>query len=366
MASAEHVSKQVQPYLPGMAPQPSEVKQAHEMTPEEFASHPLTVFHSSKGNFATPNEPEYPGYRNLHNKESLSTRPMHVGTRRAAIHRAGARSSSDEQDLYAFHTAPRPALTKTTLADHVLGHKAERAIDMLGKEKYLKEASLPSADWEEETGYYHNIVEDPGSVSAVIKSPRGELTSHHEAVAKAIAAGKIDEVHPLTLHMYKSGQLGAPEKIHPEHSRMVETAARVERAGKPGESDTQVSDALLSSQVAGTQRAWAFGGALNTGLTRSPQNPFSRSGFLGTEKTDKDPRLGAGPLNTDERMELARAESERSPRANREELAEKGRFNDVVEDTGYTAMRSHPDVTQPRGPELDRIRHYYRAGGFTQ
>lgn len=327
------------------------------MSPEEFANHPLAVYHSAPPSrvrtLASVEDVNFDEYRagNLHDAEDRdATRPMHVGTRRAAMHRAGARGSITAQNMYVFHTKTDPTNTDVSLSDHVLTHKADRAINLLGKKEYKRASRLPSADFEEDAGYYHNMVEDPGSASALVLNPHADLTSHHDAVDRAVKAGKANEVHPLTMHLYKSGALATPESIDSRHARRVEGAANLDLAGQEGEHVRDAHDALASHQSAGTQRAWAFGGNLNVGLSRGSRlGPGGGSSVLPKER---DPRVD------DDFANLSRHE--------REAAAEATQHNNVYENTEYTRMKSDPDIRERRGPDLDRIRHFYRAGGFSQ
>lgn len=341
MASAEHVSRQVQPYLPGMEPHPSEVKQPHQMSPEEFANHPLALFHSTTGR------------SNLHERR-LPTQPMHLGTRQAALHRRAIGGSAGE--LYTFHDepvieGPESVSPKVTLQDATTNHLYGRARRLLGPSQVEESRKLPSADRAPVSGYYTNLVEHPGSISVVRTHPTSELVSHHEAVRRAISDGKESEVHPVTLRLYHEGALKQPEDITEEDNAAMRKAANRELRLTEPESMSMVELHTQVKPVPGSQQAWALGGHLNVGLTRTERgwddsSPEARS-YVSLNERDRDPRLFPGRSRKEKEM-----------------LAELGGYNNVVEDRNYTRAQQINAQPDTRGPDLDRIRHYYRAAGY--
>jgi hypothetical protein len=62
-------------------------------------------------------------------------------------------------------------------------------------------------------GYYVNGIEDLGSVSMATRRPDTRYQTHADFVRKAIESGKGDEVHPLTMAMYKQGKLSQGREI---------------------------------------------------------------------------------------------------------------------------------------------------------
>lgn len=327
-----------------MEPHPSEVKQPHQMSPEEFAEHPLAVYHSTA----------LAG--NLHERRHAAT-PMHLGTRRAAEHRRANVGYPGE--LFTFHDVPSfsgPAETldpKVTLRDATAHQLHSRARRLVGPERAEQDLALPSADHAYLSGHYTNLVEHPGSISAVRTFPANEIMSHHEAVRRALDAGKESEVHPVTLKMYREGKLKEPEEITYAQNNVVKKAAyRDLHLSEPG----SVSIDELHHHVEpepGTQQAWALGGDLNVGLTRRSHGWGDTSrgarAYLNTEHDQSDPRLSSS-----------------GTRAERDIDAEHEGYNNVVEDLNYSRALHRSGITDTRGPDLDRIRHYYRAGGWLQ
>jgi hypothetical protein len=305
------------------------------MSPREFIEHPQAMFHATtRLNI------------NLHDTRSDDL-PMHLGTNEAATARIAISTGSDSTmsyPMYAFHKQADPSNVDVSLRDHMTNNKSER----LSPDKLEQARRLPDADFVEHGGYYYNVIEDPGSISYVSHSAKQELTSHHEAVAKAISEGKRHEVHPGTLAMYDSGKLREPvSRVVPVEAKKVYVAAEARQALATKQMH-QYPDNLSAHPGAehSTQLAWVFGGRFNLGLHRKNPQEYIHGDL---EDRHYDEKLGHEWGEKVDAFSLLNDDSI------------------VTSSPGHDLelMRAHPYAV-PRGPDLDRIRHYYRAGGWTQ
>ena len=159
------------------------IKQPHQMSPEEFASHPFAVFHSTH----LPAE-------DVRDPHARSSPGIHLGTDRAATQRhlvTGLMVSQPytrNASMHVFHHDPGDRVQRTTdnVANEYTGNPSRRKLN----------------------SYYENEHEDKGSLSLVVHDP-SRLKSQHDYVVEAIKQGKGDEVHPYTMQLYKSGSLEA-------------------------------------------------------------------------------------------------------------------------------------------------------------
>jgi len=159
------------------------IKAPHQMSPEEFASHPFAVFHSTH----LPAEDVKDPY-------ARSSPGIHLGTDRAATQRhlvTGSvvpRGYTQNASMHVFHHDPGERVQRTTddVANNYRGNPARTKAN----------------------AYYENEHEDKGSLSLVVHDP-SRLKSHHDYVQQAIKEGKEGEVHPYTMQLYKSGSLNA-------------------------------------------------------------------------------------------------------------------------------------------------------------
>jgi hypothetical protein len=235
-------SKQLQSYLPGMGVnsdigrQSRAVKEPHQMTPEEFSSAPNAVFHTAHGernnNLLGASGMEA---RREDFESGIGFSPhVHVGTEQAALENGARTVGMDHDDydpvlkrerpprLHTFHYTAQPGdsfhkhhdgevYTKPEYGDthpDVLAEKfpdydsdrAGRAGDFDPKYEYSHDIHDKPAL------FYKNVGEDEGSTSISVADV-SRLKSHGDYVRNAIANGKGDEVHPVTMQMYKEGRL---------------------------------------------------------------------------------------------------------------------------------------------------------------
>lgn len=199
MTDSQPVSKQLQDYLPGMESLPAAPeKQPHQMNPEEFASHPYAVFHSTH-----LDEPDL-----FNSEKRFGKSPVvHFGTLQAAL------------DRHAITEDPTNRGIEGRDAD-LSGHKKDARLHVFWHKPESLEIGHDNAsnDYEPGTRYYRNAIENAGSIS-LATSERGSVKSQHEYVADAIAQGKAHEVHPATMDMYKRGLLKKGALLPAEHTR---------------------------------------------------------------------------------------------------------------------------------------------------
>jgi hypothetical protein len=194
MTSESNASRQIQPYLPGMgdgsaimrAARAGGFKEPHQMSPDEFASHPYAVFHSTH-----LDEPDLFNSEKRFGKSSV----VHFGTLQAAL------------DRHAITEDPANRGIEGRDAD-LSGHKEDARLHVFWHkpESLAVGRDTSKNDYEPGTRYYRNEVENAGSIS-LATSERDSVKSQHEYVTDAISQGKAHEVHPATMDMYKRGLL---------------------------------------------------------------------------------------------------------------------------------------------------------------
>jgi hypothetical protein len=210
------------------------VKEPHQMTPEEFSSAPNAVFHTSHKHEVL----------NMQNRaddfEGAGTSPhIHVGTEQAALENAsrtiqqGAGEVSEWSGdgtyaarLHTYHYTAKPGdnfdlhndgevYTKPQYVAAGHGHPdtLHETYPDYSEENYGRHKFDGNSKYEYTHDYhdmpamfYKNTGEDDGSVSISI-ADTSRLKSHGDYVRNAIANGKGDEVHPVTMQMYKEGRL---------------------------------------------------------------------------------------------------------------------------------------------------------------
>ena len=164
------------------------VKAPHQMSPEEFASHPFAVFHTTHlpaDKVKDPDARTHPG--------------IHLGTERAASQRHLTTGHKTQGNT---HNGPSAGGREATM--HVFHHDPGQRVSVTSDRK--------ANDWYgsirkgKRNMYYSNDTEDRGSLSLVVHNP-SRLKSQHEYVDEAIKQGKGDEVHPHTMKLYKQGAL---------------------------------------------------------------------------------------------------------------------------------------------------------------
>jgi len=188
VTSNDNAGQQIQPYLPGMgnksaiarAAKAAGFKEPHQMSPDEFASHPYAMFSSS----------HVPAEEFWTKPRFAKTDVLHFGTEQAALDRHR-------------HTAVRPSTPdkpRTTDARmHVFWHVPESEDLPVGED-------TAENDFTPGTRYYPNRVEDRGSLSMASNEP-DKFKRQADYVREAIASGKGHEVHPVTKAMYDQGVL---------------------------------------------------------------------------------------------------------------------------------------------------------------
>lgn len=166
------------------------IKAPHQMTPEEFASHPFAVFHSTHlpaDQVKDPDARTHPG--------------IHLGTERAASQRHLTTGKpfpglNLKTGMYSYDSTPASM--------HVFHHDPGQRVFITSDDR--------ANDWYgsirkgKRNAYYSNDTEDRGSLSLVVHNP-SRLKSQHDYVEEAIKQGKGEEVHPHTMKLYKQGVL---------------------------------------------------------------------------------------------------------------------------------------------------------------
>lgn len=219
-------SRQVQQYLPGLGSNyKPQVKEPHQMTPDEFDSHPYAVFHASRASAGELAERPFVG---SNYPAPPIVQPMHVGTEKSAVERAGSSFyAPDDQHrtspwkMHTFWAVPRKEEIQRG-AQYFDDHRVPPSVYLKNKKPRIatigdtRDASGAPEDPEsfaDHLGYYVNGIEDLGSVSMATRRPDTRYQTHADFVRKAIESGKGDEVHPLTMAMYKQGKLSQGREI---------------------------------------------------------------------------------------------------------------------------------------------------------
>lgn len=194
------------------------LKQPHQMSPDEFASHPYAVFHS---NHLDPELVQQGQFRHqtiygepLDSESHLDEfgHAVHMGTEQAAMenHLRTANSKttyvpdhlrSTTAHHHVFWYVPYASETKKVVSD-------EEANDGYVHEDYLGEGGVSFP--KDRSEYYRNDVEDPGHVSLAVRNEH-RLRSQSDFVKQAIFQGRGHEVHPETMRQYQAGTLGVRE-----------------------------------------------------------------------------------------------------------------------------------------------------------
>lgn len=169
----------------------SQFKQPHQMSPDEFALHPNSLFH---GTWLPDNkifdmelrQPESGGF-------GAETFPkLHLGTFAAALHR--------------LHDTNRPTQGKTATI-HTFW-QTPHISDFGGGMKAFDDSPENMAHYTPGSMWYANQHEDDGSPSFATEFPGHTLKSQSDFVEDAIRLGRGKEVHPETMKRYKAGTLG--------------------------------------------------------------------------------------------------------------------------------------------------------------
>jgi hypothetical protein len=169
----------------------SKIKQPHQMSPEEFASHPFAVFHTTH----LPTE-------KVLDADSRFDPGIHLGTDIAASQRhlvTGNKSMTSLTNGKIVEPHTQPATM------HVFHHDPGEKLNRIVSDAAANNRG-GSIEKQKRNVYYNNSYEDRGNLSLVVHDT-SRLKSQHDFVSKAISEGKEGEVHPYTLKLYNSGSL---------------------------------------------------------------------------------------------------------------------------------------------------------------
>jgi len=210
MISRSNAGKQIQSYLPGLAPTAAEAnppaKEPHQMSPEEFAAAPTAVFHTSH---LAPEDVKNMELRKRNAEVGGAMSPhIHVGSEQAALENSMRTESNPDITTPArMHVFWYQAQKRDPFTVHGDGNVYTRR----GEEYIHDDHPFPAL-------FYANKGEDYDSTSISVADPT-RLKSQSDFVRDAIAAGKADEVHPITMAMFKEGHLDRGAYIPPGTGR---------------------------------------------------------------------------------------------------------------------------------------------------
>jgi len=175
----------------------SKIKQPHQMSPEEFASHPFAVFHTTH----LPTE-------KVLDAGSRFDPGIHLGTDIAASQRhlvTGKQLITSGQSLHKSLTSSKNEKITQPATMHVFHHDPGEKLNRIVSDAAANKRG-GSIEKQKRNVYYNNSHEDAGNLSLVVHDT-SRLKSQHDFVSKAISEGKEGEVHPYTLKLYNSGSL---------------------------------------------------------------------------------------------------------------------------------------------------------------
>lgn len=356
-------SRQVQQYLPGLGSNyKPQVKEPHQMTPDEFDSHPYAVFHASRASADELAERPFVGTDAWQNQRGREVQPLHTGTEKSAIERAGssfyARDNHNRDSPWKVHTfwaVPQKSELQhgaRYLDDHriplsVKQDKKQR-IATIGRTRDSSNSPEDPEAYADHLGYYVNGIEDLGSISVATRRPDTRYQSHADFVRKAIESGKGDEVHPLTMAMYKQGKLSQGREITEDEAMK---ARRTSSAYMSTMSAHDIKYEELERQEA--RRSSTTGQAMfdfsdydntagNRGV-RGEKDGVARSGYFSVP-TEEFPEPWGGFTKPNQSAHFAKdASGER-------------KFHNFHADT-LMEVTPEPEIPEPtRGPNLSNIR----------
>ncbi|CAB4124062.1 hypothetical protein UFOVP45_133 [uncultured Caudovirales phage] len=157
------------------------------MSPEEFASHPYAVFHTS-------HLPESQ-VLDVDSRSKFGSKGIHLGTEQAALERHNVTAAMSNQ-------APGRTMDARM---HTFWHKPESPWTVDHPISDDQANSHETFDFVKNP-YYKNTGEDAGSLS-LLAVDSSKLKKHSDYVREAISAGKEDEIHPMTRARYDAGAL---------------------------------------------------------------------------------------------------------------------------------------------------------------
>ena len=182
-------------------------KLPHQMSPEEFASSPASVFH---GTFLPDEKVLDVGIRepaSASGAQVPAVKKMHLGTFQAALDAVHERNRQPDQKatIHTFWQTPR--------VNRIGGKMPELADPNPEDEAHFKSGAM----------YYANQNEDWGNPSFATETPKKHLKTQAEYVSDALAQGKESEVHPRTLEQYRKGTLGKMQ-LNPSQVELMITS----------------------------------------------------------------------------------------------------------------------------------------------
>jgi hypothetical protein len=262
-------------YLPGLEPGDAVEKQPHQMSPEEFAMHPNSVFHITNRPYADRSKPLRERLREMNGKpwNTPVNTNFHVGTYRSAIdrHSTGFGSSSLPARLYVGWVNPAVEVEKSIVSD--------------------AQAQTPNPDVnlhpEGKAQPYLNKIEDPGAMSMVLPKAT-DLKTHADFVERALAEGKEDEVHPQTLAMYRAGALTGWRQPHWMSQR---NAAKVKSNGPAlfGDEKTKAGFSYADAELTRPEDDPDWGPkASHYGLDKEHLSSKAKADFKKLHKTNRE------------------------------------------------------------------------------
>lgn len=193
-------------------------KQPHQMSPEEFAAHPAAVFHGTylpdEKVFNMSNRDPSPasglgqiqGLNSWGEEDFINpVKKLHLGTFQAALDTLVMKSKEYDQEgtIHTFWQTPK-----------VHGNTSEeRLTDYFDADPEYDHEELNNpenvAHYVPGSHYYENQNEDIGKLSFATDEPHKYLASQADYVKAALDSGVPEsEIHPRTLKLYKSGELG--------------------------------------------------------------------------------------------------------------------------------------------------------------
>ena len=197
---------------------PKQFKQPHEMSPEEFAAHPASVFHGTYlpdedvFNLEKRDPSPASGLGAIEGRNGWGQRQtfypvpkIHLGTFQAALDTLVQRSreSNQEGTVHTFWQTPKvDGDTSDLELQDVMDIDPSHDFDYTHNPENV-------AHFAEGSQYYANQNEDIGNPSFATDEPDQTLASHADYVKAALKSGVPEsEVHPRTLAQYKAGTLG--------------------------------------------------------------------------------------------------------------------------------------------------------------
>jgi hypothetical protein len=205
----------------------------HQMTPEQFKSHPFAVHHGSAAVYATtpPTDSEL---RPKFNADQLDANKGEHGRLSFAggmdqaqqmAQSIGYQEAGRQRGyVHSYWAVPRRAELQQVYGDDMYNEGSQYGRGS-GKD-FISSYALTQN--KHQFGYFQNKREgiskfDQGygtrpleNLSVATTSPETTFIPHSKFVEHAIRSGKVDEVHPRTMAMYSAGTLDSQFKDYPK------------------------------------------------------------------------------------------------------------------------------------------------------